>query len=65
MIDYKWQDHHAPCIDVLFAACDDMFKFIKEDERNIVVVHCKAGKGRTGTIIACLLMYSGLVDNAE
>ena len=27
-VDYKWEDHHSPCIDVLFQACDDMLMFL-------------------------------------
>jgi len=34
------------------------------DKENIVIVNCNAGKGRTGTSIACFLMYSGLSENA-
>jgi phosphatidylinositol-3,4,5-trisphosphate 3-phosphatase/dual-specificity protein phosphatase PTEN len=26
-------------------------------------VHCNAGKGRTGTIISCFLMFSGIAAN--
>jgi phosphatidylinositol-3,4,5-trisphosphate 3-phosphatase/dual-specificity protein phosphatase PTEN len=32
---------------------------------NIVIVNCNAGKGRTGTSIACFLMFSGLAENAS
>ena len=28
-------------------------------------MHCNAGKGRTGTLISCFLIYSGLADNAN
>ncbi len=34
------------------------------DVKNVAVIHCNAGKGRTGTLISCYLMYSGLSDNA-
>jgi len=40
-----------------------MFKYVLKDLRNVVVVNCNAGKGRTGTTICSFLIFSGLCDN--
>lgn len=31
----------------------------------MVLLHCNAGKGRTGTAISCALMFCGMIDNAK
>ena len=36
-----------------------MFKWLDLNIENVVAVNCKAGKGRTGTLICCYLLYSG------
>lgn len=40
---------------------DNIFTTLKTSEncKNVVITHCLAGKGRTGTIICCYLLYSG------
>jgi len=39
--------------DFVLDACD----WLNAKENNVVAVHCKAGKGRTGLMICCLLAY--------
>lgn len=41
-----------------------MYNFLYENKDNVIVVHCNAGKGWTGTAISCFLIYSGLVESA-
>jgi len=62
---YPFPDHEAPPLPCLMPFCQDAKKFLEEDENNVVAIHCKAGKGRTGTFICCLLLYLGIFDTAD
>lgn len=61
--DYKWQDHYPPEIDVLFRACISIDQWLSIDSENIIVTNCRAGKGRTGTLICCYMIFCGKFNN--
>ena len=54
----QWKDHHAPPLELLFVLVEKIHGFLSNDSDNIVVVNCNAGKGRTGTLICCYLLFS-------
>lgn len=45
--------------------CEDATEYQNRDERNTIAIHCKAGKGRTGLMICCLLLFQGVCETAD
>jgi len=58
-------DHQATSLLMLFLFCLDAYYYLRESASNVVVVHCKAGKGRTGMMISSLLLFTGLKKSPE
>jgi len=57
-VRFPFDDHNAPCpMSLIPDLCRDADRFLREDEKNVVAIHCKAGKGRTGVMVSCLLMH--------
>lgn len=63
--NFPFLDHQAPSFDTLVDFCIDASAWLDKDKENVVVIHCKAGKGRTGTVIAALLLDMGQAKNAQ
>lgn len=54
-----FDDHNAPKFHQIIDLCVDASAFLSRSAENVVAIHCKAGKGRTGLMISCLLLYLG------
>ncbi|XP_010893263.4 tensin-2 isoform X2 [Esox lucius] len=65
--DFGWPDLHAPPLDKICAMCKAMETWLTSDPSNVVVLHCKGNKGKTGVIVAAYMHYSKIsagVDQA-
>lgn len=51
-------DHNAPRFSQILTFCSIVHDWLTMNGRNVIAVHCKAGKGRTGTMISCYYIYS-------
>ena len=59
----EWNDHHSPPLHLLFDLVEKIHDFLIKNINNVAVINCNAGKGRTGTLICCYLLFSGKFSN--
>ena len=57
---------HSPCpCKLILDFCVDICLYLTANPEGIAAIHCKAGKGRTGVMIVCYLVFSGLCATTE
>lgn len=62
--EVKFADHNPCPLRQVHTLIQDMHDYLNENPNNVVAIHCKAGKGRTGFAVSCLLMREGLCSSA-
>ncbi|KAL0033939.1 hypothetical protein WJX77_011740 [Trebouxia sp. C0004] len=62
---FPFEDHQAPPLPLVAHFCLEVAAWLGKDPQNVAVVHCKAGKGRTGTMICSYLVHAGICKTAN
>ncbi|KAI3379487.1 hypothetical protein SNEBB_005442 [Seison nebaliae] len=62
---YLIDDHNVPTMREAVRFANSVRTFFEEDEKNVVAIHCKGGKGRTGTLVCITLLEMKYFSNAQ
>uniref|UniRef100_A0A8C7S2I5 Tensin 1 n=1 Tax=Oncorhynchus mykiss TaxID=8022 RepID=A0A8C7S2I5_ONCMY len=65
VLDFGWPDHHAPALDKICTICKAMDSWLSADSHNVVVIHNKGNRGRTGVVVAAYMHYSNISASAD
>ncbi|XP_068561221.1 tensin-1 isoform X2 [Cebidichthys violaceus] len=65
VLDFGWPDHHAPALDKICSICKAMDTWLSADSHNVVVIHNKGNRGRTGVVVAAYMHYSNISASAD
>lgn len=59
VLEYRFPGLPAPPLGLMFKICTSIESWLDADEKNVAIVHCLTGKGRTAALLACLLTWIG------
>uniref|UniRef100_A0A3B3VQI8 Tensin 1 n=1 Tax=Poecilia latipinna TaxID=48699 RepID=A0A3B3VQI8_9TELE len=65
VLEFGWPDHHAPALDKICSMCKAMDTWLSGDQRNVVLLHNKGNRGRTGVVVAAYMHYSNISASAD
>ncbi|EKX46715.1 hypothetical protein GUITHDRAFT_70451 [Guillardia theta CCMP2712] len=51
-------DHNAPLLTQLIRFCETASHWLEASPQNMVIVHCRGGKGRTGLFVSSLMLWT-------
>lgn len=59
VMEFRFPGHPAPPLAMLFKLCTAMQSWLAADPKNVAVVHCMTGRGRTAVVAACYMAWLG------
>ena len=62
---FPFDDHNPPPLRMMGEFCQSVKEFLTSHPSNVVAIHCKAGKGRTGVMIAAFLLHDRFFAEAD
>ncbi|XP_076011332.1 tensin-1 isoform X1 [Genypterus blacodes] len=65
VLDFGWPDDHAPALDKICSMCKAIDTWLNGDPHNVVVLHNKGNRGRTGVVVAAYMHYSNISASAD
>ncbi|KAF7241758.1 Tensin [Varanus komodoensis] len=65
VLDFGWPDLHTPALEKICSICKAMDTWLNADAHNVVVLHNKGNRGRTGVVIAAYMHYSNISASAD
>ncbi|XP_056286817.1 tensin-1 isoform X4 [Pseudoliparis swirei] len=65
VVEFGWPDLHAPALDKICSMCKTIDMWLNGDPRNVVVLHNKGNRGRTGVVVAAYMHYSNISASAD
>uniref|UniRef100_A0A3Q2YCL8 Transmembrane phosphatase with tensin homology n=1 Tax=Hippocampus comes TaxID=109280 RepID=A0A3Q2YCL8_HIPCM len=58
-------DHNVPSLEDMLKYTTGVREWMSADPKNVIAIHCKGGKGRTGTLVCTWLIDSDQFESAQ
>lgn len=62
---FPMKDHNPTDLIMMLEFCIDAYLYLAQHENNVIAVHCKAGKGRTGLMICAYLVFTQAYNDKQ